>query len=111
MQQLKQLEYAARRTHVAIRMNNETKKLYHNLDDLLRDEALKTKATIRDAKIVIEEETKHRKHSMEYEALFKLIESKPDRKAMDARKQLLEEQVQNLAVRNYLWSFFPCEII
>jgi len=84
-------------------MNEETKSVYAALDSSIQEESKKTKKTIQEAKQVIEEETKHRKHSMEYEALSKLIETKPDRKATEERRKQLEETVQNFTVRWFDW--------
>ena len=99
--QLRQVEYSARRTHAATKMNEQTAKLYDGVKQEIKNETLKTKEAITDSKYLIQEETKHRKHSMEYEALSKLIETKPDRKLTAEKQKILKNEVEVLDVSTH----------
>lgn len=96
--QAKQLDYVAKRTSVAIQVNEEAKEVYVDLQDQVQKEILETKTQIVESKALLEEATKHRKYSMEYDALAKLIESKPDRKMQELKRMGLQLELDTLKV-------------
>jgi len=72
--------------------------MYADLGEEVKHEIEETKKEIDSSKSLLEEATKHRKHSMEYDALAKLIESKPDRKITDGKRQEIETDLLLITV-------------
>lgn len=97
--QAKQLDYVARRTLLSTKINEEAKEVYVDLQDQVQSEIHETKTQIVESKALLEEATKHRKYSMEYDALAKLIESKPDRKMTEVKRMGLQLELDTLRVR------------
>ncbi|CAL8109822.1 unnamed protein product [Orchesella dallaii] len=98
--QVRQMEVVVRRTHESIQRSLHGTQVNKNLKDSFQAEIVETKAKIVSSKASLEEATKNRKHSMEYDALAKLIESKPDRKATEVKRMGLELELDTLQRRD-----------
>lgn len=96
------MEYVARRSCEVIQINEDAQEIYVDLKDQVENEIRETKEQIIKSKAQLEEATKHRKYSMEYDALAKLIESKPDRKMTEIKRMGLELELDTLRVNFYL---------
>ncbi|ODN02680.1 THO complex subunit 7 [Orchesella cincta] len=97
--QVRQMELVVRRTDASITANLDAKEIYTELKDKVQTEITETQEKIVTSKASLEEATKHRKYSMEYDALAKLIESKPDRKATELKRMGLELELDTLQRR------------
>jgi len=99
LSQLSQVEYTARRTHHNIVTNEKAKKMYSDLGKEVKEGIEVTRKEIGEAKELLVEATKHRKHSLEFDALAKLIESKPDRVETQEKVHELEQEIGVLEKR------------
>lgn len=97
--QLQQMKSMVKRTSESIKTNQKATEMYEDLGTKVRFETEETKQQILESKALLEEATKHRKHSMEYDALAKLIGSKPDRKLTELKREKLQEELKRLRVR------------
>lgn len=93
-----QAEYSAKRTVVSFKENEEAKDQFADLATQVKSEIIETKRQIVESKALLEDATKHRKYSMEYDALAKLIESKPDRKMTELKRMGLQLELDTLKV-------------
>ena len=90
--QLKQVEFAMRKSEVARKTNERQLKKYESLYEEIEVAITKAVKDIENAKIELKEARTVRQHRMEYDALAEIIKTQPDRK--ETQQQLAEKQKQ-----------------
>ena len=106
MNQVSQVEYGNEKTISGIRMNDEAQLEYLELDKQIKNEIEETKCQIQKYKELLEKVQEERKNTTEYNALARIIKTKPDRKKMEGRKDVLNKDLKDLKVSSlYKWLF------